>query len=41
MMATIWSIIASYVNERKTGSVTLNFVEGRFAASEEKIARRH
>lgn len=40
MMALIWSLVVVFVNERKTGSVTLNFIEGRFASSEEKVAKR-
>lgn len=40
LMSLIWSLIAVFVNERKTGSVTLHFVEGKIASSEEKKLTR-
>lgn len=39
-MALIWTVISGFVNEKRSGSVTLHFAEGRFASSEEKVVRR-
>jgi len=39
-MMIVWKLAATFVNESKTGSLTLHFVEGRFSTSEEKITKR-
>lgn len=39
-MALMWALVVGFVNEKRTGSVTLNFVDGRFTASEEKVSKR-
>lgn len=39
-MALVWSSIAQFVNEKKTGSVTLHFDRGVMKLAEEKVTRR-
>ena len=40
VMALIWNEVAGFLNERKTGSVTFNFVNGKMTARDLKDSKR-
>lgn len=40
LLATIWTLVAVFVNEKKTGSVTLHFTNGEYRGSDENVKRR-